>query len=285
MWRRSVASVVRSRNMSSAAKKKRVGFSDALMTWVRQEDISQEFLLRADSLRALSSQSEYVAYRRRQIPIFRALERELDHQLEDKSSDAELKDFTSLTGAIGTLWRENESSLRRADSLQAEVDALTGGRKSFKTTLFTEDEVLSPAVRQYVRRIKAAADLDGDLLVGHVFARYYLCARVEPTHMFKTVGYSPPEIHEDAISTLFAAIDKIELPSDKRRAVEYEVARAFHLNAMIAEETPNTNWGAFKGLGKLFYATVTGSSTNRRRKQSDDAGRGAKNDEKDSPAA
>lgn len=241
------------------------GLTAALRLLV-SDDVPQVQTLRLGALRAISSQQEYVTFRRRQIPVYRTLEAELDAQVAAQVAGAKdaaqtfkgkeqdeikMEEFASLTGAAAEVWREHGSALRRAQSLEDEVRTLTGGPVSFKaeTSLFSEEELLSPATRQAVRRVRAAATLDGDLLLGHVFARYAFCDLIfEATTTapwLRTVGYRPPKLNDMFLDTLCGSIDRVAvdlLSDDKQLAIYHEAGRAFELNAKIISERCVAEW-------------------------------------------
>lgn len=247
------------RFLSSASPKQSPGLT-AILEVLVADDAPRLQTLRLGALRAVSSVAEYVRYRRQQIPVYRALEEELDSQVE-----ASGENFSSLTGAAGDVWREHGSVLRRAPALEDEVRAITGASSLFvESTLFSEDEMLPPAVRQYVRRVRAAATLDGDLLLGHVYSRYAHCDLVfeadTSAPWMRAVGLAPATLDREARGPLLASIDRAadNLDDDKITAVYYEAARGFELNAKLVAERPLLVWGAAGGAWRLALASTLG---------------------------
>lgn len=208
-------------------------------------DERQTLTMKLAALRACASTSEYVAYRRRQLPIYRALEEELDAQVAAPTTG--LREFSSLTGAAAAVWT---ADLRRAPALDAELKAITG--RSFNV----DEDLLPPAVRQYVRRIRAAATLNGDLLLGHVFARYAVDIELEVAPWMRAVGYTPPPDADVAKLKLAFADAAEHLDDDAQLAIVHEAKRSLDLNVKVITERGNLFVGALPGAYKVAQARL-----------------------------
>lgn len=217
-----------------------------------RDDERRTLTMKLAALRACASNSEYVAYRRRQLPIYRVLEEELDAQVAVDAQVAApttglLRDFSSLTGAAAAVW---DADLRRAPALDAELKALTG--RSFTV----DEDLLPPAVRQYVRRIRAAATLNGDLLLGHVFARYVVDLEPDVAPWMRAVGYkSPPDVDVAKLKLAIAAAAE-HLDDDAQIAIVLEAKRSFDLNVKVLTERGDLFFGALPGAFKVAQARL-----------------------------
>ncbi|KAJ1456353.1 hypothetical protein M885DRAFT_497164 [Pelagophyceae sp. CCMP2097] len=108
-------------------------------------------------LRPLASRAEEVALLRSQLGVYGAVEAALD--------------ALPRGTAASNFWSAHGDVLRRAPLLRADLDTLGVVRFSDEA----DEGAMTPATRQSVRRVKSAAQVDGDLLLAHVFAKHVLC--------------------------------------------------------------------------------------------------------------
>jgi len=230
------------------------------------EDAYHERTLQMGALRSISSEKEYAIAVKQILPVYAALEEALDVQVKAASLDAsELQEYSSGSGAAAEVWREFGDRLRRESILKEYVTK----RGTFAVDLLKDLELLPPASRQYIRRIRAAATLDGDLLLGHLFIRYSLIdLRFSPryTEPWAEALQFPPlsslggtqirKEKNDLLESLSHAIDRQFLDEDKQTAIIIEAQRACELNAKLYTERKGLFVGAVRGAFKLSFALI-----------------------------
>ena len=217
------------------------------------EDVVDERALSAAVLRTMASTTERVASLQALRPVHDALEGELDALA---AADA--------TGPAGAFWAGHGARLRRGDVLAA---ALAAERPPAALALSAkireqddaDERLWSPATRQYVRRVRAAAALDGDLLLGHCFAAHVYAGVDLPRRLdahaherrlgLATTAPARPVALDAAEEALDAA--GADLDDEKIEAIAHEAARGLKLLTNVLMERPGLYRGAAAALWRV----------------------------------
>jgi heme oxygenase len=184
------------RHLAAAVTEKTPKLCDVLesatLTYMSEPGRQREFALGV--IRPLASRAEEVAQLRSLSAVYGALEDALDDEA------------TKSWSVVGRLWAGQADSLRRSARLKADLEA-TG---SMRFSDAADEHSLSVATRQYVRRVKAAKEIDANLLIGHLFARHVLFDlgrlqpwKVKPTDLARWTqgvhGYTPQRYGFDGV--------------------------------------------------------------------------------------
>jgi len=183
---------------------------------------------------------------------YSVLEGALDEEAaaEGAAADADgLSEFSSLYGAAGAFWRAHAEGLRRLPAIQRALDADKGPSLFPDMKLDDDQRLWEPAQKQYARRVAAAATLNGDLLLGHVFAahvvanldleltvRLPLGARVDFFDAERRLGFAStcnptPTKAEAALAAIEQCAE--ELDDDVQTAIAAEATRALELHRSV----------------------------------------------------
>ena len=223
-----------SSNIIKTVSSNKRGLSKALDTTLRTSHDMKVFGL--GTAASMANRERYARFTASMHAVYSAMEQNLD-------------DSPSPSNAA--VWRPFGSDLRRAPSLQADLDeacALTN----------LAPPTLSPATREYVAAIEAAAradaDDDGGRLLGHLYCRYFADlfggqALAGPYRWALDLGDASPRHYDfgefgarrrDSIEAIYAAINEAGelLPAGEAQhvAVVDEARCAFAHNVAVYKE-------------------------------------------------
>lgn len=231
------------------------------LSWQHEDDAAGERRLGAGLYRSLATPRERALSCQALARVYGALEGALDAVAESDK----------MFFGAGKVWRAHAPGLRRAGALQEAVDAARGGPIFSKETaaeLESDERLWSPATRQWVRRVRAAAASDGDLLLGHLYAAHVyhsrLAAKVDYHGHERRLGFASTRASDPgAGAAALAAFGDLTLADAAQAGVVHEAKRSLSLQiALYAEEAPGRYgvWrGAAAGAVRAGVARLTGA--------------------------